>query len=354
MQYPMARSLPIPSSQTCFRETVHAPKQPEEPVGDTEAVEMVALEIGNEEQIEAYYESAFKQVKHPYNGGRGVLGEKGDPEKTKPDWWPAGVIHREPDYLQKPERIRLLIYIFRKLSKSYGITADKLEEAGRDIQRQIKPRERLDILDKAYMVRRAEECYERGEAGADITLDANAIIYVAKRDTKTEKDSKEMDGTTGATYDPIRHPTARKRKREVEVPDTEFRTRPPSPVMGSIEGISVSHARLSFAIHSSGECRDIEKKRSSQLPPCISVKCSPPSVGTTDITQWFPTPEPTYSEHLGFYGSRKPLDGMDYPDQYCAQEFTLGHGCHTAWNPRNLGPEYVPQVYMNTQGTVDS
>lgn len=64
------------------------------------------------------------------------------------------------------ERIRLLIHIFRKLGKSRGITADKLEEAGRDAQRQIKPRERLEILDEIYKVRRMEESYERGEIGS--------------------------------------------------------------------------------------------------------------------------------------------------------------------------------------------
>jgi hypothetical protein len=31
-------------------------------------------------------------VKHPYNQG----------EESKPDWWPPGVIHKEPDHLRKP------------------------------------------------------------------------------------------------------------------------------------------------------------------------------------------------------------------------------------------------------------
>lgn len=165
-----------------------------------EPVERVPLEIGDEEKVEAYYEAAFrafqqincrqiakayikiieprKQVKHPYNGGRGAPGEKGDPEKTKPDWWPAGVIHREPDHLKKPERIRLLVHIFRNLMRTkYEITADKLEEAGRDAQRQIKPPERLDILDEIYEVRRVEESYERGEIGNELL----PLPYYSKR-----------------------------------------------------------------------------------------------------------------------------------------------------------------------------
>lgn len=90
----------------------------------SDATTKVPLEIGDTEKVLAYYESAFrafqqincrqiakayikiieprKQVKFPYNGGKGGPGEKGDPEKTKPEWWPAGVIHREPDHLKKP------------------------------------------------------------------------------------------------------------------------------------------------------------------------------------------------------------------------------------------------------------
>lgn len=91
----------------------------------------IPLEIGDSEKILLFYENAFralqqlncrqiakafikvieprKQVKHPYNGGKppagAAPGEKGDPEKTKPDWWPTGVTHREPDHLKKPGMI---------------------------------------------------------------------------------------------------------------------------------------------------------------------------------------------------------------------------------------------------------
>lgn len=92
------------------------------PTGD-----MVGLEVGDTEKILAYYECALKhfqqincrqiakafikfieprkQVKHPYNGGKPPAGappgQKGDPEKTKPEWWPSGVQHKEPDHLKK-------------------------------------------------------------------------------------------------------------------------------------------------------------------------------------------------------------------------------------------------------------
>jgi hypothetical protein len=88
---------------------------------------MVGIEIGDTPKILDYYERSLKhfqqlncrqiakafikfieprkQVKHPYNGGKPAPGappgKKGDPEKTKPDWWPAEVVHKEPDHLRK-------------------------------------------------------------------------------------------------------------------------------------------------------------------------------------------------------------------------------------------------------------
>lgn len=100
---------------------------------DNEEDDLVTLMIGDTQKVTAYYESAFrrlqqlncrmlaknfiklieprKQVKHPYNGGKpragAAPGEKGDPEKTKPEWWPRDVIHREPDHLKKDCEITL-------------------------------------------------------------------------------------------------------------------------------------------------------------------------------------------------------------------------------------------------------
>lgn len=89
--------------------------------------DMVPLRIGETQKVTSYYESALKhfqqlncrmvakafikfieprkQVRHPYNGGKpppgSAPGTTGDPEKTKPEWWPPGVMHKEPDHLRK-------------------------------------------------------------------------------------------------------------------------------------------------------------------------------------------------------------------------------------------------------------
>lgn len=86
---------------------------------------LVPLKIGETVQVTDYYKSAFKilqhancrllakvfikvveprkQVKHPYKGRRGS-GKNRDPELTKPDWWPCGVPHKEPDHLLRARR----------------------------------------------------------------------------------------------------------------------------------------------------------------------------------------------------------------------------------------------------------
>lgn len=96
--------------------------------------EQFPIEIGNRKQVSAFYESGFrrlqqincrllaksfikvieprKQVKHPYNGGKGAApGQKGDPEKTKPNWWPRDVMHREPDHIKKECKDLFAVFI---------------------------------------------------------------------------------------------------------------------------------------------------------------------------------------------------------------------------------------------------
>lgn len=83
------------------------------------------LRVGNRALLRRYYEKAFedfqqlncraiaksyiklveprKQVHFPYNGRKVIAGvsQRVDPEYTKPGWWPAGVLHKEPDHLLK-------------------------------------------------------------------------------------------------------------------------------------------------------------------------------------------------------------------------------------------------------------
>ncbi|KAI5291430.1 hypothetical protein KEM52_000172, partial [Ascosphaera acerosa] len=174
-----------------------------------EPTAQVPLRIGDTEKVRAFYEAQWrnfqqtncrhmgkayikiieprKQVKFPYNGGKGAPGEKGDPEKTKPEWWPAGVIHREPDHLKKPDRIKLLTHILCNL-RHRGIDVAKLQDAGLDAIRQIKPRDRLNILEEIYRVRHLEEQYEDG------CIDGSTVIMVSSLETsRTERTDTTTD-----------------------------------------------------------------------------------------------------------------------------------------------------------------
>lgn len=130
-----------------------------------------------------------KQVNHPYNGRSTTAGmsQRVDPELTKPQWWPEGIRHREPDHLLKfgeilqaesencaqniptdidhIERIRLLVHILCELKESHNITSEKLKDAGQDVRRAIVPEERLQVLDEIYYVRDMEELYLDGKIG---------------------------------------------------------------------------------------------------------------------------------------------------------------------------------------------
>ncbi|EGE02622.1 hypothetical protein TEQG_01657 [Trichophyton equinum CBS 127.97] len=165
--------------------------------GEPDSVEMVSLEIGDEQKVEAYYKSAFaafqhnnclqilksyaklmgpqNENNHSYDGDK-----KGPPTKAKPSWWPENLIHDELNCRSESECIHLLVHIFRGLGDTRSITADKLEDASRGVRKHIQPHQRLVILDEIYKVRRAEECYKRGE------IDANTVIYVNKEHTEVK------------------------------------------------------------------------------------------------------------------------------------------------------------------------
>lgn len=95
-----------------------------------------------------------KQSKYPYKQG----------ESSKPYWWPANCIHREPDHLKKDERINLLINILRifkqreselvytaSLIKGLGPSNKKIVRSDNDFSQR-----RMDILEDMFRVVNAQ------------------------------------------------------------------------------------------------------------------------------------------------------------------------------------------------------
>ncbi|CAG8140947.1 unnamed protein product, partial [Penicillium nalgiovense] len=191
--------------------------------GPSGSTEMVPLRIGDSQKVMAYYEGALKhfqqlncrmvakafikfieprkQVRHPYNGGKppagSAPGTTGDPEKTKPEWWPPGVMHKEPDHLRKEYRIELLLHIIRKLG-SYGITAEKLKDVAGDTKRSLKHPSHVEIIYEILRVRKMEERFERGE------VDANMVVYTMNRGPSPKGD-EEDDSTSSVTIEEPEH-----------------------------------------------------------------------------------------------------------------------------------------------------
>ncbi|PGG96238.1 hypothetical protein AJ80_09852 [Polytolypa hystricis UAMH7299] len=175
------------------------------------------LKIGDEKILDAYYTGAFKvfqqlncrqlakawirlieprkQVKYPYNGGKGPQGNNGDPEKTKPGWWPAGVPHREPDHLLKAARIKLLVHILH----SHEVTADQLEQAGRAVHHLIEPKEKRQVVEEIYRVRRAEEEYERG-------IDPTPVYVCFQKSMEPETDTDPRCNRDDFEIQPTKRP----------------------------------------------------------------------------------------------------------------------------------------------------
>ncbi|KAL4941123.1 hypothetical protein BDV06DRAFT_195148 [Aspergillus oleicola] len=166
-----------------------------EPPTPSPTLKRSTLRVGQTKLLRTYYEKAFigfqqlncriiskafikfveprKQVNFPYNGKRGS--KENDPEQTKPKWWPAGVMHKEPDHLHKTQRLRLLVHILCELRESHGVTAEKLKDAGQDVRRQITPAIRLQILDEIFYVRGMEELYLDGKISGDTTIHVSHV-----------------------------------------------------------------------------------------------------------------------------------------------------------------------------------
>ncbi|SPO28750.1 uncharacterized protein UTRI_04628 [Ustilago trichophora] len=94
-----------------------------------------------------------KQTRCPYNKG----------EAGKPDWWPAGVRHKEPDHLMKPERHALLLTILR----SPKVQVARLQLATAEVVALIKA-DKVSLLMDVYRIAREEEkLREKGEENKD-------------------------------------------------------------------------------------------------------------------------------------------------------------------------------------------
>lgn len=124
-----------------------------------------------------------KQTRCPYNKG----------EEGKPDWWPEGVRHKEPDHLMKPERHALLLTILR----SPRVKVARLQLATAEVVALIKA-DKVSLLMDVYRIAREEE--KMREAG--INLDSVTTVSISTMEGWSEAGQCAVDverpGSPGA------------------------------------------------------------------------------------------------------------------------------------------------------------
>lgn len=108
-----------------------------------------------------------KQTRCPYNKG----------EEGKPDWWPEGVRHKEPDHLMKPERHALLLTILR----SPRIKVSRLQLATAEVVALMKA-DKVSLLMDVYRLAREEENIKNSNGN----LDAPMTVSVSTLDGWSE------------------------------------------------------------------------------------------------------------------------------------------------------------------------
>ncbi|ANB14674.1 hypothetical protein AWJ20_2279 [Sugiyamaella lignohabitans] len=88
-----------------------------------------------------------KQTNYPYKLG----------DMSKPDWWPYGVRHKEPDHLNKDERVQLLV----GLLTHEDISIRRIREAAMPSIRDTDP-DKLALLEELYIVADSEKQFLNG------------------------------------------------------------------------------------------------------------------------------------------------------------------------------------------------
>ncbi|OQE10120.1 hypothetical protein PENFLA_c001G07947 [Penicillium flavigenum] len=307
--------------------------------------ERVILKVGDTKSVMIYYRSTLdyfpqqncssiikavikfiepqKQAKHPYNGGKPLLGSAtSDPEKTKPTWWPPGITHKHPEHMRKENRIELFLHILRELS-DYGVTADKFEEIVTNTK--LKDPKNVQIIYELLRVRKMEQRFERGE------VDASTVIYV-KKASSSAKGNKE-DGSAKAVSAAIGAPKYKKQRSALARTTKDLAS-------VSVDALpEISSIPLKF--------EDIDDPN-YELPPEYANSFLEPMITDTPVSientfAGFPT-DNGQTEALGYYGVR--IDANSY--QNIASPEDYGSRATSQSQPYHLGligyPNGLPRI----------
>ncbi|OAP61198.1 hypothetical protein AYL99_03399 [Fonsecaea erecta] len=138
-----------------------------------------------------------KQSTHPYNGQM-PRGEPPDPDRTRPPYWPAEVIHREPDHIGRDDRTRLLVHLITKTPQP--VITNPLSEGvnqqfvrARDLLESLQTKrselreDRWDIIQQIVNAREKQEQYEANE------IDGDTLVFVCDYGDATSSKLSAID-----------------------------------------------------------------------------------------------------------------------------------------------------------------
>ncbi|OAG38335.1 hypothetical protein AYO21_07455 [Fonsecaea monophora] len=138
-----------------------------------------------------------KQSTHPYNGQM-PRGEPPDPDRTRPPYWPADVIHREPDHIGRNERTRLLVHLIahtpqRVITNPPSEGAKQQFVRARDLLESLQTKrnelreDRWDIIQQIVNAREKQEQYEANE------IDGDTLVFVCDYSDATSSKLSAID-----------------------------------------------------------------------------------------------------------------------------------------------------------------
>ncbi|KAK4946209.1 hypothetical protein LTR10_014721 [Elasticomyces elasticus] len=147
-----------------------------------------------------------KQSTHPYNGGM-PRGEPLDPNRTRPPYWPAHVIHREPDHIGRDDRTSLLVHLIMntplevitnppETHSRQMVTASALLEC-LEVKRSDPTiqEDRWEIIEQVCRARDMMEQYEAGE------IDGDALVFLSDYSNGIRLMSNDSDTEVGSVQE---------------------------------------------------------------------------------------------------------------------------------------------------------
>ncbi|KEF60596.1 uncharacterized protein A1O9_02157 [Exophiala aquamarina CBS 119918] len=189
---------------------------------------LLQVEVQETEQLEKWFREAFltmqqvacrlvakvwikkihpkKQSTHPYNGGM-PRDQPPDSNRTRPPYWPIGVIHREPDHIGRDDRVNLLVCLIMHTPQpiilnpadpesQLVVPATELLDCLEEKRGELKDGP-YEIVKEVIRVRHNMERFECGEIDGDNVVflpDYSDRSTSAQLDSETELSSADGHG----------------------------------------------------------------------------------------------------------------------------------------------------------------